>query len=362
MADDNAQQVTESAGATAALAENAGLKRTFWQHPFVQNVLPFATSLLLHLGIILLGLATFVTVKQVSSVIKDQIIIPDAELVEGAEVGGVPNPGLGADPNIVSDVKVEAQEQSQKAEERASISVGAIAGDSGGESVIGLGRNAGSLRMGGTGNGDGNGSPFGVPGGSGGLGPRSPFMGVSGNAYRIAYLVDASGSMLVRKDMVVQSLKESVDKLKPVQFFDVIFYHPGGINEIFAKGQLVPATPAQKRAAYEFAEGYQAESNGQLEDPSVALRVAMGMKPQLVYFLTDGFDNGSSDSVTKLRDELKKLNASKEVHVNVIYIADQGQFKQIGGGMDAQTRERILTDLRALAEENGGRFKIVEAD
>ena len=31
-------------------------QRSFWQQPFVQNVLPFLTSLVLHIGVIVFGL------------------------------------------------------------------------------------------------------------------------------------------------------------------------------------------------------------------------------------------------------------------------------------------------------------------
>jgi hypothetical protein len=355
------ENIPESAATVEApLTEALEPKLPFWRQPAVENILPFATSLLLHAGIILIGFLTYKTIETVSSVVRDQIIIPDATLVEGAEVGGVPNPGLGTDPNIVSDVKVEVQEQS-KAAESASISVGAIGGDTATEGVIGIGSGTAKLRAGGfgNGNGDGSGSPFGVPGGSGGMGPRSPFMGVSGNAYRIVYICDASGSMLQRRHVVIQALNESVDKLKPVQFFNVFFYHNGDFESL-DKNQLIAATPANKTKAYDFAREMEARDS---TDPTRAIRSAMAMKPQLVYFLTDGFDERVDDFSKKLRTEFRNLNQSKEVHVNVIYIADTARFKEIGGQMNTAKRDEILTELRAIAEEdNGGRFKVVEAE
>lgn len=331
---------------------------TFWQSPFVQNVLPFATSLLLHAGLILLGFLTYISIDKVTSVVREQIIIPDATIVEGAEVGGIPNPGLGTDPNIVSDVKVEFQEQPQ-ATASSSISVGAIGGESVSDGVIGIGSGTASLRAGGFGAaGEAAASPFGVPGGSGGMGPRSPFMGVSGNAYRIVYICDASGSMLQRRHVVIQALNESIDKLKPVQFFNVFFYHNGDF-EALDKGQLIAATPANKTRAYDFAREMEARDS---TDPTRAIRSAMAMKPQLVYFLTDGFDERVDDFSKKLGTEFRTLNQSKEVHVNVIYIADADRFKVIGGKTDEAKREEILKELRAIADDNGGRFKVVETD
>lgn len=342
-------------GGIAATTDVVAPRRTFWQHPFVLNVLPFATSVLLHAGVLLVGYATYQAVKPFTTVIRDQIIIPDATLVEGAEVGGLPNPGLGADPNIVSDVKVDIQEQTQKLEKSTSIASGI--GDTAGEGVIGVG--AAQLGGGGLGKGDeAGGSPFGVPGGSGGLGPKSPFMGVSGNAYRIVYLVDGSGSMLSRRNIVIQALKESVDKLKPVQFFNVMFFHEGDF-EALDKGQLIPASPVNKRKAFDFADQMETRDR---TDPSRAIQLAISMKPQLIYLLTDGFDDRVEDFAKKLRAQVNALNKSREVHVNIIYIADESRFSDIGGVKNDAKRNEIVNELKAITQDNGGRFKSINSN
>lgn len=357
MADNSSEQGTGVQEQAAEMAE-ATPRKSFWQHPFVQNVLPFATSVVLHAGVLLLGYATYEAVKTVSTVIRDQIIIPDATIVEGAEVGGVPNPGLGTDPNIVSDMKVDIQEQTQKLTEKSASIASGLGGETASEGVIGVGASTVALGRGtGAGAGDAGATPFGVPGGSGGMGPKSPFMGVSGNAYRVVYLVDASGSMMPRKSLVVQALKESIDKLKPVQFFNVIFFHFGDVDPL-DKAQLIPASPANKRKAFEFADEMQAE---QQTDPSKAITLAMGMKPQLVYFLTDGFDSKADDFAKRLRAQFTNLNKGREVHVNIIYIADEQQFKELGGTNDAK-RSEIISELKAIAEENGGRFKAIDSN
>src|SRR5438874_2150042 len=71
---------------------------TFWQEPWVQNALPVVTSLVVHLGLILLGLVTYTAYKAATTVQQEQIIVPDAAIVAG-DVGGIPNPGLGGDPD-----------------------------------------------------------------------------------------------------------------------------------------------------------------------------------------------------------------------------------------------------------------------
>src|SRR3712207_7538590 len=59
-----------------------------------------------------------------------------------------------------------------------------------------FGKGPAGLQGQGTGEGDGGGpvAPFGLPGGGGGLGPKSPFLGVSGNAMKVVYLCDSSRS------------------------------------------------------------------------------------------------------------------------------------------------------------------------
>ena len=69
------------------------------QRPFVQNVLPFLTSLSVHAGILIFGLLVFGAVKlvQMPQAFKDEIIIPETAYVTEGSVGGIPNPGLNHD-------------------------------------------------------------------------------------------------------------------------------------------------------------------------------------------------------------------------------------------------------------------------
>src|SRR5689334_9315398 len=72
---------------------------SFWQQPHVINILSLATSLAFHLGLLLIGfigLRTYQNITEKQAV--PQVIIPDAAIVENAPIGGIPNPGLGGDP------------------------------------------------------------------------------------------------------------------------------------------------------------------------------------------------------------------------------------------------------------------------
>src|SRR5215207_4129182 len=70
-----------------------------WQKPEVINMVSFATSLALHLAIVIVGVLFIKTVPNILQPPTEQVIIPDAAIVENAPIGGVPNPGLGGDPD-----------------------------------------------------------------------------------------------------------------------------------------------------------------------------------------------------------------------------------------------------------------------
>ena len=322
----------------------------FWQHPFVRNVLPFATSFLLHAGIIILGLATYKAVEKYNEVAKEQIIIPDATIVEGAEVG-VPNPGLGADPNITSDTQINVQDVAPKANNQT------LKVDMGGGEVSSrlIGRGAGgstALNPGtasGLGSGDAVASPFGVPGG-GGADPKVGFIGVTGNATRIVFLCDASGTMLGSFPMLRQELYRTLEKLQPIQFFNVIFFHgnrdgSSAVESIEGfPSSLVAATADNKSKAYTWIKSYGPEGN---TDPFPAIEKAFAMKPQLLFVLTDGFDNVSSYQA--VRAAFKKANSDGQVKVNTILLQT--------------TADPDLEDiLKKIAEDNGGRYRTVKPD
>ncbi len=336
-------------------------ERSFWQIPFVQDVLPFITSLLIHLGILGLGLLTYKTVQMIVTVSKEPVIIPDATIIENAEVGGIPHPGLGGDEtrDAAQDKFKEIPPESTGIAEKPSSNltmqlVGGGAGENddsaiavgASSSAFGKGKGAGSGtgdRIGaGTGDGSGALAPFGIPGGGGGIGPKSPFMGVSGNAHRIVYLCDATGTMMnVFDDLRVQ-LRKSIDVLKPIQSFNVLFFQDDSFL-FMDKANLLPATPENKRKAYEFLE--QSVARGSTNPiPAIRAAFAQNPQPQLIYVLTDGFDAVSS--YQEVIDEFKKLNPQKKVKVNTIMIK-------------ASEEPELEKVLQTIANDNGGLFKIV---
>jgi len=331
---------------------------TFWQQPMVQNVLPFVTSLAVHLGIILVGFLTFAGYQAAKQIVEEQIIVPEAAIVEGAEVGGIPTPGLGGDPTraAAQDEIPDASPDSQSFAQRPSETLNnALMGGSEEQTQADalIGPSLASLSRG-TGSGEGPGgpaaggvaAPFGMPGGGGGIGPPAGFVGISGNARRVVYICDATGTMLGLKfELLKKQLHTAIDKLKPIQFFNVIFFKGGDSDKEWANPfgrELEGAKPSVKQRATEFIETFQVLGKG--TNPLPALRLAFAQKPQLVYFLTDGqFDNVVS--YEQVLAEVRRLNADKSVKVNTIaFMSEDPKAEQA---------------LETMAKENGGTFKKV---
>jgi hypothetical protein len=310
------------------------------------------SSIAIHAGIILLGLMLVPPIRDAIATSQEQHTIPDASIVEG-DVGGIPNPGLGGDPTraAASDL-VPENTQSDGWNKLPSKSLqAAVLGGSGeteNNSMIGIGANA-SLGRGkgvGVGSGDGAGAaaPFGVPGGGMGAGPR--FMGVPGGTgvKTVAYVCDASGSMMgLPFDLLKIELKKAVDMLVPSQAFNICFFQKGAA-EPFSKQSMQTANPANKARAYQWLADMTVASNS---DPIPTLKLVFGQKPDLMYLLTDGaFDDNNA-----VIAEIKRLNARKETRINTIAF-----FSPDAPASDRKVCEDVL---RRIAEENGGRFKVV---
>jgi len=363
-------QALEAAAAEAprpdadAMAElvAANQQLSFAQKPMVQNVLPFVTSVAVHLGIVIIAWVLWDNRGVIQRVIEEQIIVPDAAIVEGADVGGIPNPGLGGDPtraaaqDITADTTASDSWADRKSEALQANLMGGGETESTADTIIGVGA-AGSTSVQATGQGSGGASdgtgqiaPFGVPGGGGGIGPKANFVGISGNARRVVYVCDATGTMLGLKFKLLQKqLYKAIDILKPIQGFNVVFFKGGDSNAEWSNPfaeELVVANPQNKQRVRQFIDQFQVVGKG--TNPLPALQAAFAQKPQLVYFLTDGEFNNVV-GYEQVLAEVRRLNADKTVKVNTIAFMS----------VDPKAEEA----LQKMARENGGRFvKVSDRD
>jgi len=335
------------------------VQRTFFQNPYVQTVLPFVTSLTVHLSIILLGLVFFLSARLIQKKVlhQEEYIIPAASMINDGAPGGVPFQGLGADPNrqAMQDKLKDGGTPEGWADKRGSkLNLQAAAGGGEGDSsdnIIGTGpgggfgkgkagKGAGVGNELGAGDGEGNGplAMFGTPGG-GGLGLKGPVFGNSGNARKIAFVCDASGSMLQKFDALKRELSKTVRQLRPSQSFSVIFFQEQSCKSL--DQNLVIAKPDTKRQADQFLDTIvpRAETN-----PLPALELAFKQKPDLIYLLTDG-DFPDNNAVLKL---IQQLDKDGKVKINTIAFVNE---------KDKDTDFMAL--LQKIAKDTGGVYRFV---
>jgi hypothetical protein len=142
--------------------------------------------------------------------------------------------------------------------------------------------------------------------------------------------------MLNQFDVLRRELRKAVDRLRPGQAFDILFF--SGDRYLALDAQLLLAVPEAKRKAYEFLDGIAPHGTS---DPIPGLKAAVATGPQLIYLLTDGdFPNNG-----EVLETLRKLNKDKKIRINTIAFMDRGE-----------AYERLL---RQIADENGGSFKFV---
>lgn len=345
-------------GAVTAGAEGSEVSRpvrakapqTFAQKRWVQNVLPWVSSGVLHVGIVVAAVLLYQGVKAVALKVQEQIIVPDATYADSGPVGGVVNPGLGSDPNraAAQDQVMDSQQTEVRTAQRLNQTV-AGAADGTSESIIGIGGAGSFARAGGGDGADRAGGVFGVPGGGGGSGPRVNFAGVGSNAKRIVYLCDASGSMMSVFPALDRQLKKSVDGLRLPQSFGVVFFSEN-VRPFGAPG-LVLANPDNKRRAYDF---FRQQAAAGPTVPRPAIQQAFALNPEVLYVLTDGFDNADPKDVL---EQFRALNREKKVKVNTIRLRSPK-----ADGTEPAGSAELANLLRSISQESGGVYREVDKD
>ncbi len=336
----------------------AALKRSRWQK-LQRDLVPYAGisgSIAIHALILVLAVTTYTVGKQIINRVQEQVIVPDATIIEGAEVGGVPHPGLGGDPTrrAASDVGPDVANSDAWTKKPSKELQAAVMGNTADSEVsaIGVGGHAvGGAASGGDG---GSSAPFGMPGGGAGMSVKSTFMGLSGNARKVVYVCDASGSMVDRMTLLVNELEHSINTLQPIQGFNVLFFNDDR-PQVFAMG-LLSANTKNKQALKIFLSDVKIKKSS---DPRPALRIAFVEKPDLIFFLTDGgfntedFGDGARSNAEVVK-ELRWLNREKRVHINTIAFSSAEVDSE-------ESRSDYVTTLKSIADESGGNFRFVSS-
>ena len=151
--------------------------------------------------------------------------------------------------------------------------------------------------------------------------------------------------MIDKLSSLKNELNKTVQGLKPVQTFAVIFFRDEKALA-FEDGRQVAATTENKRKLYKWLEDIGTTGTS---DPIPGLEMAFRAKPQLIYILTDG-DFPNNDEVI---NRVNNLNKDKRSRVNTVaFVTSKSD----------QTSESFLKFLQKLANNNGGQFRHVALD
>lgn len=155
-------------------------------------------------------------------------------------------------------------------------------------------------------------------------------------ANSFAYVVDASGSMSgLRMQVVLHQLNQSINELQDHQTFFVVFFSDRSFSMLWPETveQLIAATEMNRARVLNWANTVQ--PNGGTR-PQRALRKALMLEPEIVFFLTDG-------DIPKSIGRTAKQFRKPATRINTICIG----------------REAATTLMKEIAVESGGEFTSV---
>ena len=180
-------------------------------------------------------------------------------------------------------------------------------------------------------------------------GPKCSFVGVADKGTRIAYLSDASGSMLSMFDSLRVEIFKSVDSLKPEQSFNVVFFRSRDFHAVDRKAML-PVTPENKQRLHDFLDKMFVTGE---TDPMPSLEFAFKQELDVIYLLTDGDFNGhGNDAVVKFCQEKTKGGKPR---INTLAFVSKDEKEK-------PDEIPFVKALKAIAKNSGGQFRVVTDD
>jgi hypothetical protein len=194
----------------------------------------------------------------------------------------------------------------------------------------------------GSGPGGGGGSGGGSGGGVGrGIGPGTQFFGARDHAHSFAYVIDCSGSMASHGSLTVakHELLASLGQLPPDAEFAVVFYNmtPKMLTDPVGNKGLMSATVSNKARIRTQLEAIIPDGG---TDHMSALRAALALKPEVIFFLTDA-DLMTNGDVNEILAEAGTTRI---------------QAVEFGRGINLGER----TPLRRLATTTGGAYLYID--
>lgn len=172
--------------------------------------------------------------------------------------------------------------------------------------------------------------------------PTLQFFGLKDAGKNVVFVLDYSGSMLDHADFLRAEAQAAIADLPPTSSFAIIVFRGEDEKPIIVTGKTlqIATNDAKKETTTAmnnlFARGF---NDGRLEPFNTALKQALKLQPDVIYFLTDGRWD------PRLADEIQKANPKLRTRINTIAFVKKDEDYQ--------------KQLKELAEKNGGSFRFV---
>ena len=175
--------------------------------------------------------------------------------------------------------------------------------------------------------------------------------GLGGNARTVVYVVDASGSLIDSLPFVINELKDSFRKLSDEQRFTVIFFQRDTAIEVPVptRGMKI----ANRENIKQVSDWITLDQGNIVprgsSNPVEAIRLALGYKPDLIYILSDDITGKGRYAVDQqdlltMIEQTKKARGAGKTRINTI------QFLY----------PDPLGTLEKIADQNEGRYRYVD--
>jgi len=175
---------------------------------------------------------------------------------------------------------------------------------------------------------------------------KATFFGTRGNARRIIFVIDASGSVIDVFHFIKRELQRSINRLSEQQEFHIVLSQGGRPVEM-PPTQWKRADASNKQAAIDWIERQTAVDAGSNQR---AIEVALRYRPQLVFLLSDEITGSGrfetpKDLLIRAIHDAKPAN-TKINTVQFVYPDPLTKFGQVG-------------TMEAIAETFGGVYRFV---
>ncbi len=183
---------------------------------------------------------------------------------------------------------------------------------------------------------------------------RKPLLQIVREGIEVPSYFILIGSIVVCVDDLKRELKRAIGRLKPSQSFNVILFYSttGGAQTVKTesfKGKLEAATDDVRKEFFGWIDRKAPQGD---TEPLPAIRRALEMKPEVIFFLSDGyFDDTVVGAIT---------SENKKVHAKVFSLVFDEAYLTDKGDLAPKETEGSLR-MKRIAEANGGKTKIVTA-